>query len=140
MNNNGMTLRVYSWEQIEKMIELLALKLAKKSYINIVGIPRGGMIPAVMLSHKMNLKIPSRLSEVGLKTLWIDDIIETGETLNDMNVQQFNSCCLVNKLGAAYAGVYAEMVEPNTWVVFPWEDIKQARFNYQRHTGNKAVG
>ena len=54
-----MTKEYITWNKIEKAIDVIDEKIPKelKNQVRgIYGIPRGGLIPAVMLSHR--LKIP----------------------------------------------------------------------------------
>ena len=55
---------------------------------NIYGIPRGGLCLAVALSHKLNIKISKKPTKY---TLIVDDIFETGMTLNNFtNIKEVN--------------------------------------------------
>jgi len=66
------------WSEIEILIEEVCKKIDSKKYTSIHGLPRGGLIPAVILSHK--LKIPYT-EKVTKGTLIVDDIIDSGNTL-----------------------------------------------------------
>ena len=85
-----------SFQCIEEAIEGIAETFKYKTKL-IVGITRGGLVPAVMLSHKMN--IPMKTVQIQLRdstetleleslrvynnrdVLFIDDINDTGETI-----------------------------------------------------------
>lgn len=94
---------IYSWTDLERDVQGLALKIAltgwRPDYI--VGITRGGCVPAVMLSHLLNtsmwaLKVSLRDSQDGESNYWmaeeaygvneqkniliVDDINDTGAT------------------------------------------------------------
>ena len=44
-----------SWKWVDDQIEELAKRLKDKKLRYISGIPRGGLIPAIMLSHKLGV-------------------------------------------------------------------------------------
>ncbi len=47
--------KVYiSWDDVDEMVEDLYHKLKDENIDKVVGISRGGLIPGVMLSHKLN--------------------------------------------------------------------------------------
>lgn len=111
---------------------------------NIVAISRGGMIPAVMLSHALDvrtvysigvesydddgkqtlpvLKVKHAIGEWNYPTtLVIDDIIDTGKTFDMLQryIPRANFCALVSKIHhRAHVG-FQEV--KGRWVVFPWE-------------------
>jgi hypoxanthine phosphoribosyltransferase len=66
-----------SWDIIETLVDVLAMNIKKSEIDSIMGLPRGGLIPAVMLSHKLNLPLVFEPTE---KTLIVDDICDSGET------------------------------------------------------------
>ena len=45
---------IVSWNDIDEMVENLYQKLKEENIDKVVGISRGGLIPGVMLSHKLN--------------------------------------------------------------------------------------
>ncbi len=73
----------YTWKQFEKDIGKITKKIKKEGwkFENIYGPPRGGLILAVCLSHR--LKIPLILNPENIEnhTLLVDDIADTGKTL-----------------------------------------------------------
>ena len=54
-----MTKKYYSWDEIDECMEMLSLDIMKSgvNFNKIYGIKRGGLIPAVMLSHILNTPI-----------------------------------------------------------------------------------
>ena len=69
-----------SWKNIEDVINTINPEIFKK-YKNIYGIPRGGLIPSVLISHKFNIPISLVIES---NTLIIDDICDSGETMGDI--------------------------------------------------------
>jgi hypoxanthine phosphoribosyltransferase len=83
-----------------------------------MGLPRGGLIPAVMLSHKLNLPLVYFPLE---NTLIVDDICDTGKTFERINANYF--ACLHYKphTSSFKPTIWAKSHEGNEWVIYPWE-------------------
>lgn len=91
-----------SWETIHTGIESLAYQLTPIKPNLIVGISRGGLIPATLLSHKMSIplevisaqsyqgarRLPHKQVEIegwqdyytAPRVIFVDDILDTGQT------------------------------------------------------------
>lgn len=71
-----------SFEQYNRDIEALAdkIKASQKRYQAIYAIPRGGYYPAIALSNLLYIPIVQTL-DPNLSTLIVDDIIDSGKTL-----------------------------------------------------------
>ena len=70
-----------SWDDINTSVKVLCEKIITE-YPNIdsvMGLPRGGLIPAVLISHQLDLPF---VLHPGKNTLVVDDINDTGETLS----------------------------------------------------------
>jgi hypoxanthine phosphoribosyltransferase len=54
-----------TWDDIEKLTNLLSVKIKMKhlQIDSIMGLPRGGLVPAVILSHKLNLPLVQKISQ-----------------------------------------------------------------------------
>ncbi|MFA7162843.1 MAG: hypothetical protein WC097_01670 [Eubacteriales bacterium] len=105
-----------SWEDVEDRLRINVLPLFNKYYLtHIYGIPRGGLYPAIMLKgmavalgHECGL-IETLDGYAKLGVLIIDDIIETGKTMESYS-QYFR------------VAVWNKFEEPTSkWIVFPWE-------------------
>ena len=72
------------WDEIEALIFRLSHKILTNDlkFKNIYGLQRGGLIPAVMLSHQLG--IPMAKGDIGPDTLIVDDICDSGETLDKL--------------------------------------------------------
>lgn len=111
--------RYISWGEIEKLVD----KLVKEISINlphiknITGIKRGGLIPAVMLSHKLDLPYVYSISP---NTLVVDDISDTGATLKD-GVGVYTATLFLRSTSEFIPDVYAEYLKGEEWISFPWE-------------------
>ena len=54
--------RYLTWDQVDNLVDIIAAQVRKEfsNTTHIYGIPRGGLIPAVMLSHKLNIPFIKR--------------------------------------------------------------------------------
>ena len=116
------------WKDIDKATDNLAKQIIKsKLEISaIYGCPRGGLIPAVILSHKLGvpfLKEDDGETLVDENTLIIDDICDTGETLSQYS--EFPSVLTATihyKPTAMFKpDFYWNTVTEDEWIVYPWE-------------------
>ncbi len=113
------TSKVYlEWSEIHECVKIICTKIFM-DYPNIdsvMGIPRGGLIPAVMISHELGL--PLELNP-GKNTLVVDDINDTGYTLS--KAPGVYHAVLHNKPTSKFKGaIYAKEVG-DQWIVYPWE-------------------
>ena len=108
----------YSYEDILLSVHKLLPELKSRGYKNIYAIPRGGLIFAVLLSHRLNIPITHELKET---TLVVDDICDTGETLKLIKCDKV--CLIAKDLGVARTEnlLYDIGLEDTTWVEFFWE-------------------
>jgi hypoxanthine phosphoribosyltransferase len=104
------------------------MQLREKDYMHgkhpldgVHGIPRGGHVLAVMISHITGLKYyPS--FPMSARVLVVDDIVDTGFTMNSYINQNFATASLLWKEGCPVKPWLHEMQVPNgQWVVFPYE-------------------
>ena len=122
-----------SWKEVENLVDILHTSILQsgKKFDYICGIPRGGLIPAVMLSHK--LIIPYHLDidsyYVGEDYLYVDDICETLDKLVK-KYQTLFSFPFNLKTAVLHYKPHTSRIEPtfyssiwgsDTWIVYPWE-------------------
>ena len=115
-----------SWSWVDQQIEVIAKKIDNNSeFVAVTGVPRGGLIPAVMLSHKLGLKyIPYEQATRKKKpVLVIDDISDSGFTLTDIGRKGFKTATLCVRYNTQYTpDYYGEEITNDKWLVFPWEE------------------
>jgi len=111
--------KVYlSWDDINILVEDLCNTIVSSGaqIKSITGIPRGGFIPAVMISHKLHIPYVSRTNK---DTLVVDDICDTGETLKRA-VGGFTATLHYKPTAGFTPDFYAKEVGTE-WIVYPWE-------------------
>jgi len=141
-----------TWEEIHQSVEAIHqnTKSSDNGDIVIIGISRGGLIPAVLLSQ---LKTNSTVFTVGIKsysgskrgkenvyqvpsvsilkdynTIYlVDDICDTGLTFKHLMEKHFSSLdiktiSLFYRNNSLYCpNYYGTKLLDDSWVVFPWE-------------------
>jgi hypoxanthine phosphoribosyltransferase len=111
--------KVYlSWDDINILVEDLCQTIASSGadIKSITGIQRGGLIPAVMISHKLHIPFVSRINK---DTLVVDDICDTGETLK--NTIGTYTATLHYKPTAIFTPDFYSKEVGTEWIVYPWE-------------------
>lgn len=120
----------YSWEWTNTCIERIGESLEYFREIKYVtGIPRGGLIPAVLMSHKFGLTYISLEQAKTLpkaekkKVVVVDDISDTGQTLKQLDIHDFVTASLTYRQGTTHLPhVFGSTVDSDDWIVFPWEN------------------
>ena len=113
------------WNKLDEYVQVLANKITKyeKPVTGVYGLPRGGLVPAVMLSHKLNAPL---LLAPCKGCIVVDDIADTGVTLQHfadsgyrIAVIWYKPCSKV--VPDYYAVKSTRKTFGGAWVVFPWE-------------------
>lgn len=133
----------YPWNTIDELVKEVANRASSFKPTHIVGITRGGLIPAVMLSHSFDL--PMETLGVSFRDnrathhtkfkpiddaryLIVDDINDSGTTfkvVSDIFRNRrliFATSALINKEKSGFdVDFYGEMFYHDDWINFPWE-------------------
>jgi hypoxanthine phosphoribosyltransferase len=118
-----MNKKFLEWRDIDIAIERLAINI-KKSGIEISaikGLQRGGLIPAVMLSHSLGIPMTEK-EIVSSSVLIVDDICDTGNTL--IPYKQLNNPIVTihYKTSALLEpDFWFKIANEKEWIVYPWE-------------------
>jgi len=123
--------RFILWNEIAYLADHIASRivLSGKVYNSIYGIARGGLIPAVVLSHRLNMPIVDATG-INPGTLIVDDICDSGETLLEFKkgyqmiakIEHLDVAVWYERTGTGYKANYVgEDISNNDWLVFPWE-------------------
>ena len=109
-----------SWDDIESAVDDLCNKIRhdQPNIDSVHGIARGGLIPAVLISHKLGLPY---VGLVGPNTLVVDDICDTGVTLDKgpgvytavLHYKPHTSCFQPT--------MWSEIHNGDEWLIYPWE-------------------
>ncbi len=116
-----------TWEEIDELVDLLAKQITNSTnqIDYIFGLQRGGLIPAVMLSHKLSIPMTQELTRQNI--LVVDDICDSGETFKEFFLEYPNSifACLHFKPHTSNFNpdFSANKFFSDTWIVYPWEKV-----------------
>ena len=117
---------VLSWDDIEVLVDKLCERILFETPTvdSVTGIARGGLIPAVMVSHKLGLPYVDYALP---NTLVIDDIADSGATL--LKAPGVYTAVLHYKphTSCFKPSIWAEDYKGDKWLLYPWErtDSKQ---------------
>lgn len=132
--------RYYTWDEFDEAAKSLARVIEEyrkvpKWRVNVegglYGIPRGGLPLAVALSHRTGLPL---VSKPGPGVIVVDDIYDSGKTLNGVLTQEpglISMCWLLRILNPEQTLIpgsfhQAAVISPSVWAIFPWEDPDKA--------------
>ncbi len=125
----------FTWNDFDKSVENITNKCKFIEFSGIYGIPRGGLCLAVALSHKLKVNL---LSDPIKNSLIVDDIYETGNTLNNFrNIEGAMFFVLCSKSKPTWWNT-VNLSSKNEWIVFPWENksnIHQDIEEYKKERG-----
>jgi hypoxanthine phosphoribosyltransferase len=134
--------RIITYKEYGKLLDKLVETISKSDCIkdikNVLGIYRGGLPIAVHLSHyfdwdfiedhHFNISTDSFIGNL----IVVDDIADTGKTLNDLNIHYnfsgqhhiWPSATLFYKKRSIYKPTFY-VEETDKWIVFPWERLDE---------------
>jgi hypoxanthine phosphoribosyltransferase len=137
----------YTFEMFQRGVDHLVDQV-DGDYQYIIGVTRGGLIPAVFLSHRLGIPMISinwstRDSGIksigddtikllmGKKVLIVEDIVDSGKTLTEMidslrDVCSFHVAALIyntsQNIVPEFYDVTIDRIEYAHWINFFWED------------------
>ena len=154
-----------TWEKIDEMVRKIAGKIRDSGFEPdiILGVSKGGLIPAVLLSDKIGVDVdiigvqyytgiketkerPEITQEVstdlhGKRVLVIDDVADTGHSLQlvmnyvkEKGAEKIVTCTLHYKPWSAIKPD-CYLKETEAWVIYPWE-INEMSKSRQRNLRN----
>ena len=131
------------WDDIENLVKKTVLKIKKnnKKYDLIIGIKKGGIIPAILISRELDIKdiefITIRKDKIfkinkfhkdKKYLLIIDEIYDTGKTFSIVNEYfkrfEYDYACLISRYRIPDNNkiVTGKILNHKKWIIFPWEN------------------
>ena len=112
-----------SWTQIEDFVTDLVNIHKEENFVGVYGLPRGGLVIAVMLSNRLN--IPMLLAPCEGCVI-VDDIADSGKslihyTINDTQFNRYYIATLYVDDRSIVKPNYSKYKKDGKWLVFPWE-------------------
>ncbi|OGZ06181.1 MAG: hypothetical protein A3C93_05665 [Candidatus Lloydbacteria bacterium RIFCSPHIGHO2_02_FULL_54_17] len=121
----------YTWEEFEEDCVKVALWAEGRHIKNVYGIPRGGLVAAVRLSHLLDVPVVLNRDDISRDTLIIDDIIDKGDTverlLSVIGEHHHVASLYFNKAAKHAPHFFAR--ERKSWVLFPWETERTSKYD-----------
>ena len=120
--------RFLSWDDIDRAVNRIVASINSNGakFEAIGGLPRGGLIPAVILSHRLCVPFVAQanISSIEGDILVVDDICDTGRTLKRFKFENnIYTAALHWKQSSEYQPHYFwEIAYENEWIVYPWEN------------------
>jgi xanthine phosphoribosyltransferase len=142
-----------SWDQIHRDARALAWRLqgrgpgAEGAWRAVVGITRGGLVPAMIVSRELDIRVvdtisvksynhqaqtPARVTKApqaelmgdGDGILVVDDLVDTGKTLELVRAlypRAHFATVYAKPSGKPQVDTYITEVSQDTWIFFPWD-------------------
>ena len=163
---NNLEFEILSWNQIYSLLLKLAEAVRKSGFEPdvIVGVSRGGWIPVRIMfdlletpklanvtaefyvgvtetKREPTITQPASLPVKDKKVLVVDDVADTGESLNLVNSHLENQGASEIKIATIYYKPWSVIVlhyyekETRCWIVFPWELKETVRKTVEKFRG-----
>ena len=130
-NRSEVAKQYYTWAEFDKDIGKIIRWAGGRNFKSVYGIPRGGLVIGVMVSHRLGLPLKLKIEELDQETLIVDDIADSGRTLENLDkVLNFGpvvATLFYHKNTCRMPDFYIR--EKKDWVVFPWETETSSRYD-----------
>ena len=112
-----------SWKVIENFVEEISNLHKKEKFTGVYGLPRGGLVLAVMISNRLNIPM---LMAPSKGCIIVDDIADTGRslehfTINETQKNKYFIATVYYKDWSKVIPDYYYKIKKDEWLVFPWE-------------------
>jgi len=121
-----------SWDLVDECVLDIAEYLIRTGieFDGVYGIPRGGVILAVMLSHKLDIPYIVNIDRIYVDNcIIIDDITDTGKTLEHyknsksvrFDIKKTYFVTIHEHEQTSVKPDYSILYKEDKWIVYPWE-------------------
>lgn len=122
---------MYSWFEFEEDMKKIVLWAKPRNFKGVYGIPRGGLVLAVKLSHILDIPMILHREDITPNTLVVDDIVDNGATLERF-LRSIDTHCLTasiffNEKSSVKTDFFIR--KKQCWVIFPWETEATSRYD-----------
>lgn len=139
-----------TWDQLHRDAKALAWRLLEKGpFTGIVGITRGGLVPAAIIARELNIRLVDTVciatyvhrdqgaegerilkgvAGTGKGILIVDDLVDTGNTariVRNMLPEAHFATVYAKPAGRPLVDSYITEVSQDTWILFPWDSEVQ---------------
>lgn len=119
-------MKILSYPEFVDACKVIA-KWAGNKFKSVYGVPRGGLVPAVYLSHLLDIPIVQQ-PEKG--TLIVDDIIDSGQTLKMYHNMRYSTATIYYHTQSLFEPDIWVYLKTDEWIMFPWETDKTSKIDY----------
>lgn len=129
----------FTWKEFDQFCTFLSQQIQKcgKKYKYIVGIPRGGLCLAVVLSHRLGIQycdIETAAFFSPDEVLIVDDINDTGKTLSGLKEKGYDTAVLVTRHTSPLTTTFTGgIIMDDNWVIMPWECLETVQKDEQEY-------
>ena len=113
----------FTWDDFDLAIDIIAhrIRVGKYNVSTIYGVPRGGIIAAVALSHRLKLPVITTLKQ---PCLVVDDVSDSGNTLSKLNLSSESLIATIHfREGSKIVpDVWVCEKPEDSWIIYPWEN------------------
>jgi len=117
-----------TYEKFLIACEKIAHRIKNKGYQELYGLPRGGLIPAVYVSHITGIPITMQIEQDNI--LVIDDIVDSGKTMKDYN--RFDTASIYYHKKSVFEPDIWIYEKKDDWILFPWETKESTKGNSEK--------
>ena len=134
-----------SWEELHRDAKALAWRMSEQEWEGVIGITRGGLVPACIMARELDVRLVETLCIVsydhkqqgdaqilkqpelkdgGKGWLIVDDLVDTGKTFKIAREHYPNAhfaSVYAKPKGAPLVDTYVTEVSQDTWIHFPWD-------------------
>ena len=138
-----------TWDQLHRDAKALAWRLLEQGpFKGIIGVARGGLVPAAIVARELNIRLVDTLcictyqgreqtgGEEVLKAVegdgdgWlvVDDLVDTGNTatiIRNMLPKAHFATLYSKPAGKPLVNTFITEVSQDTWILFPWDSEVQ---------------
>ena len=126
----------FTWSEFDNAVEDIASKCKYLEFSGIYGVPRGGLCLAVALSHKLKINL---ISEPTNNSLIVDDVYETGITLNTFkDTEGAMFFVLFSKIKPTWWNTVF-ISKKSQWIVFPWENTLNSKSDREEYIKKRGL-
>jgi uncharacterized protein len=121
----------YSWAQFEEDCGKIFVWAREKKFNSVYGIPRGGLVIAVKLSHLLNIPLVLDRDDITRQTLVVDDIADSGGTIERLKNTLGDHCVVATIYKGEHSSVTPDFFlrVKRDWIVFPWETDATSKYD-----------
>ncbi len=113
-----------TWTDVDVFINSLDTFIQQNTFNGVYGPARGGLLFAVMISHKYNLPF---LGAPQKGCLVVDDIIDTGKTAEAWKDKGYTIASMYYKKNNLVEPDFWVKEKTDKWIVFPWEEVRTTK-------------